>query len=47
MDNIFMEKKSGFFLKIAAVRLASILATRCTGNRIFFMDIPITIHWGG
>ena len=24
--------------KIASARLASILATRCTGNRIFFMD---------
>ena len=28
--------------KIAAARLASILATRCTGNRIVFMDSPRT-----
>ena len=25
----------------SAAQLASILATRCTGNRIFFMDSPI------
>ena len=35
MDNIFMKKKSGEKKKIAAARLASILATRCTENRFF------------
>ena len=34
MDNISYQKKK----KIAAARLASILATRWTGNRLFFMD---------
>ena len=36
-------KKSGEKNKFAAARLASILATRCTGNRIFFMDRLIAI----
>ena len=51
IDNIFMEKKKIKWKKkkIAAARLASILATRCTGNRIFFMDSLgsyfRTIHW--
>ena len=35
------KKKSGNFF-FAAARLASILATRWTGNRIFFMDGLIT-----
>ena len=40
IDKIFMEKKNKVEKKkkIAAARLASILATRCTGNRNFFMD---------
>ena len=39
IDHIFMEKKLKWKKKkIAAARLASILATRCTGNRFFFMD---------
>ena len=39
MDNIFMEKKKRVEKKkIAAARLASILATRWTGNIIFFMN---------
>ena len=37
MDNIFHGKKKKW-KKIAAARLAAILATRCTGNRFFFMD---------
>ena len=41
MNNIFMEKrKKCEKKKIAAARLASILATRCTGNRIFFNGQP-------
>ena len=36
--NIFMEKKKNGKKKIAAGRLALILATRCRGNRFFFMD---------
>ena len=31
-------KKEGKNNNIAAARLASILATRCTGNIFFFMD---------
>ena len=31
--------------KFAAARLASILATRCTGNRIFFGDSLIEAIW--
>ena len=47
--NIFFQKLTIFSWKkkikwkkkkIAAARLALILATRCTGNRIFFMDSP-------
>ena len=38
LDNIFMERKKKVEKKkIAAARLASILAIRWTGNRIFFM----------
>ena len=33
-----MGKRNKWRKKIAAARLASILATRCTGNRIVFMD---------
>ena len=40
MDNIFNVKKK-VEKRIAAARLASILATRWTGNRIIFMDSPI------
>ena len=43
MDNIFLgKKKSGKKKKIAAAQLASILATRWTGNRFFFMDSLIS-----
>ena len=38
MDNIFPPKKKYGKKEIAAARLASILATRWTGNRLFFMD---------
>ena len=45
IDNIFMGKKNKVEKKkIVAARLASILATRRTGNRIFFMDSPMYIH---
>ena len=40
MDNIFMEKKK--WKKKKKKLLASILATRCTGNRYFFMDSLMT-----
>ena len=45
MDNIFMgkRKKVGGEKKIAAARLASILATRCTGNRIFLWTASWTL----
>ena len=39
MDNIFLTKKKKK-KKIAAARLASFLATRWTGNKLFFMDSP-------
>ena len=42
MNNIFMEKKKRVEKKIAAARLASILATRWTGNIISFMDSLVT-----
>ena len=35
---IFFSKNGQKWSKIAAAQLASIVATRCTGNRIFFMD---------
>ena len=42
MDNIFLPKKHKFFgekkKKIAAAQLATITATRWTGNRLFFVD---------
>ena len=37
IDNIFMEKKKWKKKEIAAAPLASIIATRWTGNRIFVM----------
>ena len=46
MDNIFMEKKKRVEKKkkIAAARLASILAIRWTGNIIFCMDSLSCLH---
>ena len=40
MDNIFLptKKRSEKTKIIAAARLADIMATRWTGNRIYFMD---------
>ena len=44
MDNIFMEKKKRVEKeKNAAARLASILATRWTGNRFVFMDSNVVM----
>ena len=41
---LWEKTKSGEKKEIAAARLASILATRCTGNRIFFMDSLVSAH---
>ena len=38
MDNIFLPNKNKVGGKNAAARLATITATRQTGNRLFFVD---------
>ena len=43
MDNISCPLKIKWKKKFAAARLATVLAIRWTGNRLFFMDSPILI----